>query len=97
MIEEKKVQRPVAQNLILENREKLNISGVMEVGSFNEDFVSMKTQLGELMVYGNGLKINKLNLDNSEVLIEGNVQCLEYSDKNKGKTLGGGIFSKLFK
>lgn len=97
MVEDKKAQRPVAQNLILENREKLNISGVTEVGSFNEDFVSMKTQLGELIVYGSGLKINKLNLDNSEISVEGSIQSLEYSDKNKGKSLGGGIFSKLFK
>lgn len=97
MIEEKKVQKPKMQNLILENREKLNVSGVMEVVSFNEDFVNMKTELGELMVYGLGLKINKLNIDNSEISVEGNIQCLEYSDKNKSKNKGGSIFSKLFK
>lgn len=96
MIEEKKIQRPKSQNLILENREKLNISGVIEVGSFNEEFVTMKTELGELAIYGEKLKINKLNVDNSEVAIDGNIQCLEYTSKN-GKSKGSGFFSKLFK
>lgn len=96
MIEEKNTQRPKAQNLILENREKLNITGVIEVGSFNEELITMKTELGELAIYGYSLKINKLNVDSSEVSIEGNIQCLEYSDKNNGKSKIG-FFSKIFK
>lgn len=96
-MEDKTTQRSVAQNLILENRAKLNISGVTHVGSFNEEYVSMKTELGELTIYGSELKINKLNVDNSEVAIEGNIQCLEYSDKKGSKTHGANLFSKLFK
>ena len=96
MIEERKIQKPKPQNLILENREKLNISGVIEVGSFNEEFITMKTELGELAIYGDKLKINKLNVDNSEVSIDGNIQCLEYSSKNS-KSKGGNLFTKLFK
>lgn len=97
MLEEKKVQKAKPQNLILENREKLNISGVLEVGSFNEEYVMMLTELGELIVHGYNLKINKLNIDASEVLIEGNIQCCEYTDKNNGKSRGKSIFSKIFK
>lgn len=97
MIEDKKIQKAKPQNLILENREKLNISGVIEVGSFNEEVVTMKTELGELTIYGYNLKINKLNVDNSEVSIDGNIQCLEYSDKNNGKSKNRNIFSQFFK
>ena len=97
MIEDKKIQKAKPQNLILEKREKLNISGVIEVGSFNEEIVTMKTELGELTIYGYNLKINKLNVDNSEVSIDGNIQCLEYSDKNNGKSKSRNIFSQLFK
>ena len=96
MIEEKKIQRPKSQNLILENREKLNISGVIEVGSFNDELITMKTELGELFIYGSGLKINKLNVDSSEIAIDGNIQCLEYSDKNNGKSKIG-FLSRIFK
>ena len=97
MIEDKKIQKAKPQNLILENREKLNITGVIEVGSFNEEVVTMKTELGELTIYGYNLKINKLNVDNSEVSIDGNIQCLEYSDKNNGKSKNRTIFSQFFK
>lgn len=93
---EEKIQKPKNQNLILENREKLNITGVIEVGSFNDELITMKTELGELAIYGSGLKINKLNVDSSEVSINGNIQCLEYSDKNNGKSKMS-MFSKLFK
>ena len=57
----------------------------------------MKTELGELTIYGYNLKINKLNVDNSEVSIDGNIQCLEYSDKNNGKSKNRNIFAQLFK
>ena len=97
MIEDKKIQKAKPQNLILENREKLNITGVIEVGSFNEEVVTMKTELGELTIYGYNLKINKLDVDNSEISIDGNIQCLEYSDKNNGKAKNRNIFSQLFK
>jgi len=96
MIEEKKIQRPKSQNLILENREKLSITGVIEVGSFNEEFITMQTELGDLAIYGDKLKINKLNIDSSEVSIDGNIQCLEYSSK-KGKAKGESLFTKFFK
>ena len=96
MVEEQKNQKTKNQNLILENREKLNITGVIEVGSFNDELITMKTELGELFIYGSGLKINKLNVDSSEIAIDGNIQCLEYSDKNTGKSKGCFI-SKIFK
>lgn len=95
MVEEK-TQKIKNQNLILENREKLNITGVVEVQSFNDELITMKTELGELFIYGSGLKINKLNVDSSEIAVTGNIQCLEYSDKNNGKSKVGFI-SKIFK
>ncbi|MBQ1518730.1 MAG: YabP/YqfC family sporulation protein, partial [Ruminococcus sp.] len=40
------------QNLILENRKKLNISGITDVDSFDEKTISLYTQLGELTIQG---------------------------------------------
>ena len=36
----------VVQNLVLENRNKLNISGVKDVLSFDDEVVIMETELG---------------------------------------------------
>ena len=86
----------VIQNLILENRNKLSISGVKDVLSFDDQVVIMETELGLLTVKGDNLKINKLNIDTSEVIIEGEINNLGYSDHTK-READSGIFSKIFK
>ena len=70
----------VIQNLILENREKLTITGVLDVFSFDDQIVIVETQLGLLTIKGDDLRINKLSLDSLEVIIEGQIFNLGYSD-----------------
>ena len=71
MAEEKKTVKPRSQNLILENREKLSVSGVIDVESFNDECIVIETDLGMLTVRGEDLHINRLNIDSSELDIEG--------------------------
>ena len=52
----------IIQNLILENRGKLNVSGVVDVLSFDDQVVIIETEMGLLTVKGENLKINKLNI-----------------------------------
>ena len=73
----------VIQNLILENRNKLSISGVKDVLSFDDQVVIMETELGLLTVKGENLKINKLSIDTSEVIVEGEINNIDYSDHSK--------------
>ena len=70
----------VVQNLILENRNKLSISGVKDVLSFDDEVVIMETDLGLLTAKGDNLKINKLSIDTSEVIVEGEINALSYSN-----------------
>lgn len=87
----------IIQNLILENREKLTVTGVEDVLSFDDQIVIINTQLGLLTIKGDDLRINKLNLDSSEVVIEGEIFNLGYSDNDIGKKNGTSIFGKIFK
>ena len=87
----------VIQNLILENREKLSISGVLDVLSFDDQIVILETELGLLTVKGENLRINKLSLDTAEVIVDGEIYSLGYSEKNLEKKSGGGILGKIFK
>lgn len=87
----------VIQNLILENREKLNISGVLDVLSFDDQIVILETELGLLTVKGENLRINKLSLDTAEVIVDGEIYNLGYSEKTLDKKNGGGILGKIFK
>ena len=87
----------VIQNLVLENREKLSISGVLDVLSFDDQIVILETQLGLLTVKGENLRINKLSLDTAEVIVDGEIFSLGYSEKDIDKKSGGGILGKIFR
>ena len=94
--DERKNITNVIQNLVLENRSKLSISGVLDVFSFDDQVVILETELGLLTVKGENLRINKLSLDTSEVIVEGEISNLAYSDKEMDKK-SGSLFGKIFK
>lgn len=95
-MEEKKIQKPKHQNILLENRKKLIISGVLDVDSFNDEYVFIDTEMGFLMIRGHGLKIKKLSLENGECLVDGSISALEYTEEEK-KDKRTPFWSKLFK
>ena len=96
--ERKSTNIGVIQNLVLENREKLSVSGVIDVLSFDDQVVMIETELGLLTVKGENLRINKLSIDTSEVIVEGNVSYMAYSDSSESTgSKGGGFISKIFK
>ncbi len=101
MIDERKsmninVNPNIVQNLVLENRGKLNVSGVNDVLSFDDQVVMVDTELGLLTVKGENIRINKLSLDTAEVIIEGEISSLAYSQSKQEKNAGT-ILSKIFK
>ena len=85
----------IVQNIVLENRNKLSVSGVKDVISFDDELVIIETELGLLTVKGNNLKINKLSIDTGDVSVEGEISNLGYSDPTK-KSQEQGLFSKIF-
>ncbi len=94
--ERKSINTGVIQNLILENRGKLSISGVLDVLSFDDQVVMVETELGLLTVKGENLRINKLSIDTSEVIVEGEISYLAYSDK-ENKENKTSLLGKIFK
>lgn len=82
--------------LNLENRKRLSITGVDEVLSFNEEEIDLTTKLGTLKIKGNNLKMNKLDVQNGDVVIMGNVDSCVYINKEKKKE-NDSIISRLFK
>ena len=91
----KGLQNNIIQNVVLENREKLSITGVNDVLSFDDQVVIIETQLGLLTVKGENLKINKLNIDTSDGQVEGKINSLIYSQGHIKSD--GGLLSKIFK
>lgn len=83
-------------NLILENRKKLILSGVVEVMNFDEEKIDLTTTLGNLTIKGEELKMNKLDVQNGDVIIVGSISSMCYTGKSIKKN-NESLLSKLFK
>lgn len=79
-------------HLTLEDRERLTVSGVEEVESFDEATIVMVTAQGVLVVRGEGLHIEKLSLDGGDLKVEGLVESLTYEADRRTR---GGFLSRL--
>jgi len=83
-----------SHSLHLEGRELMSLTGVKDVDSFNEQEIRLLTDLGALYVEGRELHITKLNLDEGQILLEGEIQSLQYGEMEEEQ---GSFFSRLFR
>ena len=83
-------------NLTLESRKKLQLNGVIEVISFNEEKILLNTNQGMLTIKGEGLKMNKLDVQSGDVVIVGVIDYFMYTGSG-AKPDKESILSKLFK
>lgn len=91
MAEDKTITFP--HNLMLEERNKLTVSGVTDIGGYDEQTIVAQTEKGELTVKGEGLHIIRMSVEMGELQVEGNIVSLQYSEIQPS----GGFFSRLFK
>ena len=70
------------QNIKMENRKSVLITGVYSVKSFDSKEFILDTKLGILEIEGKDLVLGKMDLENGEVLIKGLIDSVEYSSKD---------------
>lgn len=95
-MEERRSLRSVNHSVLLENRQRVVIQGVEDVDSFDEESVILVTDMGYMSIQGMDLHINKLNLEEGQLIIEGNILGLQYSDRDLTREKGG-LFGKLLR
>ena len=82
------------QELTLNNRELLKLSGVVDVFNFDDNTVVAETNLGNLEIKGEELNIQRLDIDSSQLVVNGHIKEIKYDqDINKGKS----FLKRLFK
>lgn len=91
--DDRNTARDIPQNIIIENRSKMSVSGVEDVENFDDGAIALYTNRGMLTVRGAGLHIERLSLETGELAVEGTIDSLEYIDRAEG----GGFWSRLFK
>ena len=70
--------------LTLSERKKLTMTGALEVVSFDDSFVVLKTTLGTLTVLGENLQLKQLNPEGGNVAVEGEISALQYEQARSG-------------
>ena len=81
-----------SHSIHIDDRRLNSVTGVKDVDSFNEQFVQLLTEAGELRIEGADLHITKLNLDEGQVMLEGEISALEYAEGEERGSLLGRIF-----
>ena len=75
-------------SVIIDGRKKLNISGVRDVESFDDETITLKTVMGDMTVKGENLKIISFNTETSDLLAEGKIHAVVYmSDAKKSQSV----------
>lgn len=93
MSEERKSGR---HSVIMDNREEMSLNGIEDVISFDEELIAAQTQLGVIVIKGENLHVNRLNLDKGELEIDGDINSIAYEDSASYK-IGGSFLGKIFK
>lgn len=83
------------QNVFIEDRNKVTITGVEQVESFNDNTIILNTIKGGMTIKGEGLNVGKLNLDEGNVKIDGIINGILYNDKDSSQK--GNIIGKIFR
>ena len=79
---EPNVGRPSGAGLhevVIQNREKLFVRGVLHVESFDDRQIVLDTELGMLTIQGQELEIRQFDLESGDFAVEGTITALEYS------------------
>ena len=92
MQEENKLISP--HTLLLENREKLSLTGVTDVDSFDDSLITAFTDENRITITGEKLHISRLNIDEGELSVDGKITSLSYSENVPSKN---GILGKIFR
>lgn len=79
-IEDKSMPQSQSHTVKLDSRKVMSITGVTDVDGFDEHTIVLATTCGIMTVHGNSLHINKLNIEEGSLDIEGMVDAVQYSD-----------------
>ena len=81
----------MAHKIVLNNRNQGNLTGILDVISFDENTIVLDTDMGLLTIKGKDLHVNRLSLEKGEIDIEGRTDSLVYSAGGGAKS-GAQIF-----
>ena len=75
-------------SVTLRGRQSLLVTAVDHLESFDDQAVVLATPVGTLVIRGEDLHLNKLDLGDGTFEVTGKIQSLGYGENRKGKSKG---------
>ena len=92
-----KPDKPIEKHSVtVDNREKINCTGVSEVLSFDDNIVVCRTGLGVLSIKGSDLRVSGLNTETGILDVTGTVDSLVY-ENGAGYRSKQSVLGRIFK
>ena len=84
-----------SHSLILEDRSRLELTGITDVDRFDEQEIILYTQQGELCIRGRGMHVSEMSVEKGKLSVEGEITAMLYGDRDRRKKLS--LFGRLVK
>lgn len=94
---EEKIKQRRSHRLNMEDRKRLEMTGISDVISFDLNKILLETDYGVVTVKGDNLHVNRLSVEKGELDIDGSIQSLEYSEFSSFGKKGESFFSRLMR
>jgi len=85
-VDDKGMGDPEGHVVTITDRERVTVSGVIHVDSFDDQEIVLDTDLGTLNLKGEDLHIKQLNLDEGSLEVEGTISAAVYTQGPKTRT-----------
>lgn len=94
---EEKIKQRRSHRLNMEDRKRLEMTGISDVISFDLNKILLETDYGVVTVKGENLHVNRLSVEKGELDIDGSIQSLDYSEVSSFGKKGESFLSRLMR
>jgi sporulation protein YabP len=82
--------------LQIDKRERVSVTGIIDVISFDEESVIGETEMGVIIIKGGNLHVGRINLDAGELIVTGEIDAITYENPSGGAKAKG-LLGRMFK
>ena len=93
---EEKIKQKRQHKLHMEDRNRLDMTGINDVISFDLNKVVLESDYGAVVIKGDDLHVSKLSVEKGELAVDGKIFAIEYSEINSYANKKESLMTRLF-
>lgn len=94
---EQKLAQKRSHKMHMEERNKLELTGIIDVISFDLNKVILESDYGVITIKGSNLHVNRLSVEKGELDVDGRIDSYAYTEVNNYAKKGESFVGRLFK